>query len=210
MKVFHFEPKKRPDPRPEDEWLRQALLEAQDADLKTALQDAPPPYPHTAAYLRREKRQVQRARREHAPQWRRFSQLAACLVLAVVLVAGGTVALESAQREPVGIPSQDVTFALSGTGSTDFNSSRFRPLTENGKYLHFSFTNTAQEGANVIVKKEGWFHRLSSPARIWVGPGETVEGSCDLSDHATYWFLIQSEMGGPLSGTLHAVQSDTE
>lgn len=155
-------------------------------------------------------RQVQRARREHAPQWRRFSQLAACLVLAVVLVAGGAVALESAQREPVGIPSQDVTFALSGTGSTDFNSSRFRPLTENGKYLHFSFTNTAQEGANVIVKKEGWFHRLSSPARIWVGPGETVEGSCDLSDHATYWFLIQSEMGGPLSGTLHTVQSDTE
>ena len=210
MKVFHFEPKKRPDPRPEDEWLRQALLEAQDADLKTALQDAPSPYPHTAAYLRREKRQVQRARREHAPQWRQFSQLAACLVLAVVLVAGGAVALESAQREPVGIPSQDVTFALSGTGSTDFNSSRFRPLTENGKYLHFSFTNTAQEGANVIVKKEGWFHRLSSPARIWVGPGETVEGSCDLSDHATYWFLIQSEMGGPLSGTLHAVQTDTE
>ena len=47
MKVFRFGSKKRPDPRPEDEWLRKALLEA--------------------------------------------------------------------QREPVGIPSQDVTFALSGT-----------------------------------------------------------------------------------------------
>ena len=210
MKVFRFGAKKRPDPRPEDEWLRKALLEAQDADLKTALQDAPPPYPHTAAYLRREKRQAKRTRWEYQPRWQRFSQLAACLVLAVVLLAGGAVALESAQREPVGIPSQDVTFALSGTGSTDFNSSRFRPLTENGKYLHFSFTNTAQEGANVIVKKEGWFHRLSSPTRIWVGPGETVAGSCEVSDHAIYWFLIQSEMGGPLSGTLHAIQSDLE
>ena len=42
MKVSRFGPKKRPDPSPEDEWLRQALLDAQDADLKTALQDAPP------------------------------------------------------------------------------------------------------------------------------------------------------------------------
>ena len=58
MKVSRFGPKKRPDPSPEDEWLRQALLDAQDADLKTTLQDAPPPYPHTAAYLRREKRQA--------------------------------------------------------------------------------------------------------------------------------------------------------
>ena len=49
MKVSRFGPKKRPDPSPEDEWLRQALLDAQDADLKTTLQDAPPPYPHTAA-----------------------------------------------------------------------------------------------------------------------------------------------------------------
>ena len=100
MKVFRFGPKKRPDPRPEDEWLRQALLETQDADLKTALQDAPPPYPHTAAYLRREKRRAQRTRRDYTPRWRRFSQLAACLVLAVVLVAGGAVALESGRGKP--------------------------------------------------------------------------------------------------------------
>ena len=109
MKVSRFGPKKRPDPSPEDEWLRQALLDAQDADLKTTLQDAPPPYPHTVAYLRREKRQAKRTRREYRPRWQRFTQLAACLVLAVVLVAGGAVALEAAaQREPVGIPSQDV------------------------------------------------------------------------------------------------------
>ncbi len=210
MKVSRFGPKKRPDPSPEDEWLRQALLDAQDADLKTTLQDALPPYPHTAAYLRREKRQAKRTRREYRPRWQRFTQLAACLVLAVVLVAGGAVALEAAQREPVGIPSQDVTFSLSGTGSTEFTSSRFCPLTENGKYLHFSFTNTAQERATVIVVKEGWFHRISHPTRILVAPGETVAGSCALSNHAIYWFLVQSDMGGTVSGTLHAIQSDLE
>lgn len=132
------------------------------------------------------------------------------MVLAVVLVAGGAVALEAAQREPVGIPSQDVTFSLSGTGSTEFTSSRFCPLTENGKYLHFSFTNTALERATVIVVKEGWFHRISHPTRILVAPGETVAGSCALSNHAIYWFLVQSDMGGTVSGTLHAIQSDLE
>lgn len=210
MKVSRFGPKKRPDPSPEDEWLRQALLEAQEAELNATLQDAPPPYPHTAAYLRREKRQAKRTRREYRPRWQRFTQLAACLVLAVVLVAGGAVALEAAQREPVGIPSQDVTFSLSGTGSTEFTSSRFCPLTENGKFLHFSFTNTAQERATVIVVKEGWFHRISHPTRILVPPGETVAGSCALSNHAIYWFLVQSDMGGTVSGTLHAIQSDLE
>ena len=119
-------------------------------------------------------------------------------------------ALEAAQREPVGIPSQDVTSFLSGTGSTEFTSSRFCPLTENGKYLHFSFTNTAQERATVIVVKEGWFHRISHPTRILVAPGETVAGSCALSNHAIYWFLVQSDMGGTVSGTLHAIQSDLE
>ena len=190
MKVSRFGPKKRPDPSPEDEWLRQALLEAQESDLNAALQDAPPPYPHTAAYLRREKRQAKRTRRKYRPRWQRFTQLAACLVLAVVLV--------------------DVTFSLSGTGSTEFTSSRFCPLTENGKYLHFSFTNTAQERATVIVVKEGWFHRISHPTRILVAPGETVAGSCALSNHAIYWFLVQSDMGGTVSGTLHAIQSDLE
>ena len=169
MKVSRFGPKKRPDPSPEDEWLRQALLDAQDADLKTTLQDAPPPYPHTAAYLRREKRQravslAKRPRREYQPRWQRFTQLAACLVLAVVLVAGGAVALEAAQREPVGIPSQDVTFSLSGTGSTEFTSSRFCPLTENGKYLHFSFTNTAQrDGFTAFPIRPGSWLRLGKP-----------------------------------------------
>ena len=42
MKVSRFGPKKRPDPSPEDEWLRQALLEAQESELNAALQDAPP------------------------------------------------------------------------------------------------------------------------------------------------------------------------
>lgn len=47
MKVSRFGPKKRPDPSPEDEWLRQALLEAQKVELNAALQDAPPPLsPH--------------------------------------------------------------------------------------------------------------------------------------------------------------------
>ena len=142
MKVFRFGSKKRPDPRPEDEWLRKALLEA--------------------------------------------------------------------QREPVGLPSQDVTFALSGTASGHFRSANFCPLTENGRYLHFTFTNTGVEKAMVTVMKEGWFHRVSRPATMWVDVGETSEGTCELSNKAIYWIQIRSDMSSPVSGTLHAVQSDTE
>ena len=212
LKVFRFGQKKKQNLKPEDEWLRLVLLEAQEEELKTVIKNAAPPYPHTSGYLYRENRRKKRilrvSRQENRSHWQQMSRLVVCLVLVLVLAVGGGLAVESICSKNINFAGQDVTFQLSGLGGDCYRSSRFGTIRENGNVLQCHFKNTSKETCIVTLCKEGWLRdRKTYEASISVLPGETGDLFYKNPGNSVYFITINSNQGGNISGSLQVFQS---
>lgn len=203
--------------------IRQALLDAAEADYWQALASAPE-IPFSAQYLRWEGRfldhPVSMAKGAFRTPWQRVLRTAACFVLVLSLSFGtlmaGSPHVRAVVATWIGIIDQtsiteiDVTIYLSGSGGCVYTSETFHCVEENGNTLQYWFENTGTDSCSVQLYRVGFPRDQYAGEAITVNAGEDSSGVYRNPGNGIFYLRVTctSGIGSEMNGTLRAVQID--
>lgn len=193
--------------------MRDALLEAAEAEYMQAAEESSAPAAFSPAYRCWEAALL--FNRRTRPMGRRV----ACWLLAAVLSLGAVLACSPAVRvmaaeglglvSQVDLPSVNVTVKLGGVNGGDYRSATFACPAGNGSGIRYWYRNDSTAPSTVYLIRERCFLAPEVVDSIVVPSGAEGVGSYLGAEGRVFHIRITQLEGGDVAGALRAVQIES-